>query len=78
MSFLAWIASALGLVPQAIEAGKKIAEAVKPTPKIDKANAVLWHTVTYGRGLRFCTVCQQYVDTAAELCPEQVRRRQLI
>lgn len=86
MSFLAWVAQALGLIPAAVEAGKQIAEAVKPTPRIDPSDSTLWHSFHYGDwttshdGARayFCGTCGEYISARQNvLCPEQVRRRQL-
>lgn len=68
------IAKVIGLVPSAIDAGKAIARALRGTPEVNPNNSLLWHTATYGRGLIFCTVCQQYVDRQNELCTEAVRR----
>lgn len=80
MNILAWFGQALGLIPQAIEAGKKVAEAVKPGVIINERDATLWHTVTYpyeaSKG-GYCTVCQKVIPFgfATTLCSEAVRRR---
>lgn len=77
MSIWTIIAKVLGLVPNAVDAGRAIATAIKPKRTINPDDATLWHTCSFGRGLVFCTVCQQYVDKQNELCPEAVRRAQL-
>lgn len=76
MSIFTIIAKIIGLIPSAAEAGRAIAKAFE-SKEVNPANSLLWHTATYGRGLIFCTVCQQYVDKQNVLCPEAVRRAQL-
>jgi hypothetical protein len=77
MSIWTIIAKIIGLVPNAIDAGKAIARALRPTPTINPNDLTLWHTVSYGRGLMRCVVCCQWVDKQNELCPEELRRRGL-
>lgn len=81
MSFFDLIKGLFGLVPSAIEAGKQVADAVKPAVVIDPNDATLWHTFQYDKhvsalpGLKayWCNVCQEY--TTGGLCSEAVRRR---
>jgi len=80
MSILTWIGQALGLIPQAIEAGKQVAAAVKPQNTINPDDATLWHTLDYQTrylGAVLCTVCQKRIADGhgADLCSEAVRRR---
>lgn len=84
MSILAWVGQALGLIPQAIEAGKQVAQAVKPAVVINPDDSLLWHTVTYreysGTLMLMqghCTVCGRAIPVgfANQLCSEAVRRR---
>lgn len=81
MTFLAWIAQALGLVPAAVDAGKQIAEAVKPSLRINPKDSTLWHCIEHksdstGKYL-WCTQCQQTIplNLATTLCEEAVRER---
>lgn len=84
MSFWTVIGKLIGLVPDVIDAGTQIAEAVKPVPKIDPADSTLWHTMRYwddaGRVLRkpYCTVCQKLIPEGLrnQLCDVAVQRRQ--
>ena len=75
MNIVAIIAKIIGLIPSAVEAGRAIANAIRPEPKIDPNNMMLWHSVTYGRGLMRCITCGEYVEKQNVLCPEAVRRR---
>lgn len=77
MSIWTIIAKVIGLVPAAVDAGKAIAKALRPTPTINANDLTLWHTCTFGRGLMYCKTCEQYVDKQNEICPEELRRRQL-
>ena len=66
MSLLDVIKGLLGIVPSAIEAGKQVADAVKPGVVIDPNDATLWHTVHYTEGwYMVCNVCGLKVMRAA-------------
>jgi hypothetical protein len=71
-------AKVIGLIPAAVEAGAAIAKAFTPKREINPMDMTLWHTVSFGRGLMRCVVCEQWVQRQNELCPEEVRRRQAI
>jgi hypothetical protein len=75
VSIFTIIAKIIGLVPDAIDAGKAIARALRPTPTINPLDSTLWHSAHYGGGLISCSICGRYVDRQNEVCPEAVRRR---
>jgi len=86
MSFFDIIRGLFGLVPDAVKAGEQIAETVAPKPKIDPADASLWHSLQHDKTisikgnlgnytLTWCNVCQSYVLNGTDLCQEAVRRR---
>jgi hypothetical protein len=58
VSIFTIIAKIIGLVPDAIDAGKAIARAFRPTPTINHNDLSLWHTCTFGRGLMYCKTCE--------------------
>jgi hypothetical protein len=68
------IAKVIGLLPSAAEAGKAIAASFRDSEP-NPMNSLLWHSVTYGRGLMYCQICGMYVDKQNVLCSEAVRRQ---
>jgi hypothetical protein len=84
MGFFDVLGRLLGLVPDVIDAGTAIADAVKPNRKVDPADSTLWHTMRHWDdagvqlGKPYCTVCQQPIPSGLRnsLCSEAVRRRQ--
>lgn len=81
MSLWTIIAQVFGLVPQAVDAGKQIAEAVKPSVRINPQDSTLWHTIEHrsdrtGQYL-WCNRCQQTIPLklSTTLCEEAVRER---
>jgi len=75
VSFWTIAAKVIALVPDVIGAVVQVANAFKPKREINPMDMTLWHTVSFGRGLMRCVVCEQWVQRQNELCPEEVRRR---
>lgn len=85
MSLWTIVAQVFGLLPQGIDAGKQIAEAIKPNVRINPQDATLWHTLSTRidstvkppRFYRYCEVCQRAIPAglANQLCSEAVRAR---
>jgi hypothetical protein len=84
MSLWTIIAQVFGLVPQGIDAGKQIAEAIKPSVHISKNDATLWHTIEHrldstGAYL-WCSRCQRTIplNLATTLCDAAVDEREAL